>query len=139
MALQDTLEDGEKVVGELSDGTRLFELEEGRGAVLEEYGEPDDPDGVQFYRVEYDRMKDAILHYALWLRVGGFDRPEKGGLKFVPTTIVAEGREAVAAWLFLSGCHGFPVARSVVAEKLNISESTVSRYLSRVRSDVLEE
>lgn len=136
---QDTLDASEEVVAELSDGTRLVRFEDSGGAVLEAWDDPDTDAEIDYHRTDYDRYKNALLHFALWFRTDGFKRPERSSYEFVPTEVVAEGKDCVAAWIFLNGGSGFPGSRRVVADKLGITENTVSRYLSRVRSDVLED
>ncbi|RLM62507.1 hypothetical protein DVK07_18765 [Halorubrum sp. Atlit-26R] len=128
---QETISDAETVVQTLSDGTRLVESDDGSGSVIEQY---DDPDyGTVHERAEYDRFRDAKLHFGLWLHVGGFDRPERGSLQFVPTNIATSGKAPIAAWLYLQGGYGSPGSRQQVADRLGVSEHTVSKYLSSVR------
>lgn len=133
---QQTLDESETVTAEFSDGTRLVDTGDGGGAVIEQFGSEDAADGIEHWRVDYDQWKDARLHAALWLRVDGFARPERGSLSFVPTNVVADGKAAVAAWLYLSGGNGHPVAREVVSDRLGVTDHTVSRYLSRVRDEI---
>jgi len=129
-----TIRDSETVTDEATDGTRLVRYDDGGGAVLERY---DDPDfGEVDSRVEYDHYRDARLHMALWVSADRLDRPDRSALAFVPTQIVALGKPYVAAWLYLNGGNGHPGARSVVAERLGVSEHTVSRYLSDVRGKI---
>ena len=132
MALQETLDDTEEVVGEASDGTRLVYGDDGTGAVLEQY---DDPDyGTVYERTEHDREKDALLHFRLWVRVNGFHRPESPS-RSVPVEIATAGKPEIAAWLYLRGATGHTGTRAGVAEYMDVTEHTVSRYLSRVRND----
>ena len=128
---QETISDAETVVQTLSDGTRLVESDDGSGSVIEQY---DDPDfGTVHERAEYDRFRDAKLHFGLYRLVGGFDRPERGSLQFVPTNIAVAGKPAVAAWLYLKGGYGHTGSRSFVAGDLGVSEHTVSKYLTQIR------
>ena len=120
-------------LAEASDGTELVETESGFG-VREYYDDPDHDNGV-FFDTEYDRRKDAVLHFALWLKVDRFSRPERSFTRFIPTKIAADGKPAMAAWLYLNGGTNAG-NRSVVADTLDISEHTVSRYLSSVRDEV---
>ena len=136
MANQQTLNPEETVVEELSDGTRLLELPDGAGAVVEKYGAPDAADGVEYWRVEYQDYRDARLHAGLWLRVDGFDRPDRSSDKFVPLDVATEGRETLAAWLMTSGGSGIKGSREVVADRLDVTVDTVSRYLSKVRAEI---
>jgi len=115
-----------------SDGTELVETESGF-AVREYYDDPDHDDGVFFDTDE--RRKDAVLHFALWLKVDRFSRPERSFARFIPTTIATAGKPAMAAWLYLNG-GTTAGSRSVVADTLDVSEHTVSRYLSSVRDEV---
>ena len=128
---QETISDAETVVQTLPDGTSLVETDDGSGSVIEEY---DDPDfGTVHERAEYDRFRDAKLHFGLWRLVGGFDRPERGSLQFVPTNVATDGKPAIAAWLYLQGGYGSPGSRRQVADRLGVSEHTVSKYLTSVR------
>ena len=128
---QETISHAETVVQTLSDGTRLVESDDGSGSVIEQY---DDPDfGTVHERAEYDRFRDAKLHFGLYRLVGGFDRPERGSLQFVPTNIATSGKAPIAAWLYLQGGYGSPGSRQQVADRLGVSEHTVSKYLSSVR------
>lgn len=120
-------------LAEASDGTELVKTESGF-AVREYYDDPDHDDGV-FFDAEYDHRKDAVLHFSLWLKVDRFSRPDRSFSRFIPTKIAADGKPAMAAWLFLRG--GTTAGnRSVVAETLGVSEHTVSRYLSQIRDEV---
>jgi hypothetical protein len=134
---QETLDETETVVGTLSDGTRLIKCEDGSGSVIEEYEDADF--GTVHERSDYDAFRDAILHFAIILANDGVPpRPERGGYAMVPTSIVALGKPYVAAWIYTNGCAGLTGSRQVVADKLNISEQTVSNYLNRVRCDVTD-
>jgi hypothetical protein len=116
-----------------SDGTELVETEDGY-AVRECYNDPDH-DGPAYFETEYEQKKNAVLHFALWLKVDRFSRPDRSFTRFIPTKIATAGKPAMAAWLFLNGGTAAG-SRSVVADTLDVSEHTVSRYLSQIRDEV---
>ena len=120
-------------LAEASDGTELVETKDGYG-VRECYNDPDH-DGPAYFETEYEQKKNAVLHFALWLKVDRFSRPERSFTRFIPTNIAADGKPAMAAWLYLNGGTNAG-NRSAVADALDISEHTVSRYLSSVRDEV---
>lgn len=129
-----TLDEGEDVVVEATDGTRLVRRADGGGTVLERY---DDPDfGEIDERVDWDEYADAELHMALWVAADRFDRPERSSTRFVPTDLVALGTPYVSAWLYLNGCYGTPGSRQAVADRLDVTQGTVNRHLSQVRETV---
>lgn len=48
----------------------------------------------------------------------------------VPVAVAADGKPALATWLFVRGWHV-----DEIADELDVGEATVSRYFSRIRSD----
>jgi hypothetical protein len=133
---QDTIATDETTVVELTDGTRLVARDDGGGAVLEAWDDPDTENEIDYARWDYDSFRDARLHAGLWILSNGFDRPDRSSIHFVPTAVVAAGTPAVAAWLYLHGAYGTTGSRALVADQLDVSEHTVSSYLTRVRSEV---
>lgn len=140
MSVQDSLEAGEEVFVETTDGTRLIRSDDGGGSVIEEYPDPGDGTDPHF-RTDYDRFEDAKLHLVLWVLLGGaeeeFARPERSPDQFVPVGLVRHGREAVAAWLRTGGCSGRAMPADQIAARLGVKTDTVYDYLSRLRNSEL--
>lgn len=126
---QETLSDNEEVVAELSDGMRLIRTPE-QGIIR-----PPADSGRQERR--YDRWSDATLFFGLWLETNGWTDhyPTSGGQQ-IPVEIVAEGKDAAAAYLRVG--TGVIRNREAVGRMLNVSEQTVSNYWNRVRYEVDE-
>lgn len=121
---QDTLDESETVVAELTDGMKLIKTpDEGIVRMPEDHGRQD--------RV-YDCWKDATLFFGLWATTGGWTDPyPTSGTSMVPVEVVAAGKDAAAAYLLVG--TGTTSTRGAVARMLNISEQTVSNYANRVR------
>lgn len=118
------------------DKTELVETKSGGFAVRERYDDPDTEDGYHYFDVEYDSPSDAALHFALWVKVNRFERPERSHTHFIPTKVATDGKPAIAAWLYL--CGGLQAGSCAhVADRLDVTKETVRRYLSRVREEVL--
>jgi hypothetical protein len=94
----------------------------------------DDPDfdGLQYTDQVYDDFSLAELAYAVWVTCGGFHQPESS--RAVPVEVATSGQDAVAAYLRLG--NGYPKSRRWVAEKMDITEQTVSNYCQRVRNEI---
>lgn len=124
------------LMGVASDGTELVETE--AGYAVREWHEDPDADGERAAMdYEYDRGSDATLHYALWVMCDGWRRPERSHNSVIPITVATEGKPAIAAWIYLQGGVGSPGTRALAADRLNVSEHTISRYLTRVRDTVM--
>lgn len=124
-----------ETISTASDGTELVRTESGGYAVREYYEDPDTEDGHRYFETEYDRRSDAMVHFALWVRMNRFKRPDKGYNKFVPVDIATEGKPAIAAWIYTQGGLGAG-SRGEVAKKLDVTKHTVSRYLTEIRDEV---
>lgn len=126
---QETLADNETVVGELSDGMRLIRTPE-KGIIR-----PPSDSGRQ--ERHYDQWKDAALFFGLWLETNGWtDHYPTSGSDQIPVEIVAEGKDAVAAYIRCG--TGVINTRESVSRMLNVSEQTVSNYWNRIRYEVEE-
>ncbi|GAB6879179.1 hypothetical protein JCM17823_14530 [Halorubrum gandharaense] len=130
----EALAENETLEASAPDGSRLVKCDDGSGVVLERYEDPDR--GTIDKRREYDLYRNAKLHFGLYLLTDGFERPNKSMNRFVPVSVAAEGKPAIAAWLFLQGGYGHVGNRQEPAEALGVSEHTVSRYLTRIREVV---
>jgi hypothetical protein len=120
---QETLDESTEVVAELTDGTRLLRMEDGKGAVK--------PGGMEDGDMSiFEDWDDARLVFGLWIRTGGYITGESP-TRHIPIEVATEGQEAIAAYL-LAGA-GIKNSRGYVAKKLDVSEQTVSNYANRVR------
>ena len=117
---QETLDESNEVVAELTDGTRLLKTEDGKGIVA--------PDGLA--ATIYESWEDARLAFGLWMRTGGYTTGE-APLQHIPIEVASEGQGAIAAYLLVGA--GIKRSRSYVARHLDVTEQTVSNYANRVR------
>lgn len=122
---QDTLDEDETVVSELSNGTQLIKTERGTGIVR-----PTEESGR--WEREYDRWDDARLYYGLLIEIGGiWSVPPESPTKNVPLKVVRAGKDAVAAYLLVGTATTYK--RAYVADALDVTEQTVSNYANRIR------
>lgn len=122
---QDTLTEGETVVSELEDGTRLIKTDDGRGVVRPA------PEAAAWERV-YDRWADARLFYGLLIEIGGpWSLTPESPRQCVPVEVAAAGKDALAAYLRVGTGSTQTVAG--VASTLEVTEQTVSNYCNRIR------
>lgn len=125
---QDTLNADETAIAELTDGTTLIKHDDGGGSVRFEI-DIDDPDEPDYYEQSYESLKDAQLAFGLWLRCGPFIAPESG--RSIPVEVATDGQAAIASYLLVG--RGTTSPRRYVAEKMGVTEQTVSNYANRVR------
>ncbi|MFC6990189.1 hypothetical protein ACFQJD_18510 [Haloplanus sp. GCM10025708] len=76
----------------------------------------------------FDTFQMARLAFGLWKKCGPFVQPEGNA---IPIEVATAGQEAIAAFLRLG--NGSPKSRSYVAEKMDVTEQTISNYCNRVR------
>lgn len=110
------------VVAKAPDDTRLLEMSDGEWLVQlpESYG----------YAHGFAKEKDARLFFGMWVATGGFTTGESP-TKNVPLAVASEGKDVLAAYLLVG--TGVRNSRAWVAQKLGVSEQTVSNYANRVR------
>lgn len=85
-------------------------------------------DVIQYTEMAFDQFQMARLAFGLWERCGPFTQPEGSA---VPIEVATSGQEAIGAYLRVG--NGYPKSRTYVAEKMDVTEQTVSNYCNRVR------
>jgi hypothetical protein len=86
-------------------------------------------DGKLHYTdMRFNSLNQARLAYGLWIEYGPFAEPESSA---IPVDVAVGGQEAIAAYLRVNGGH--MNSRSYVAERMGVTEGTVSNYCNRVR------
>jgi hypothetical protein len=85
-------------------------------------------DEIQYTDMTFKQFQMARLAFGLWERCGPFTQPEGNA---VPIEVATSGQEAIAAYLRVG--NGYPKSRTYVAEKMDVTEQTVSNYCNRVR------
>jgi hypothetical protein len=116
-----------KTVAVTDDGCRLMQIYQGNNEGDWIFYPDEDRYG---WAMTFQSEKDARLMFGLWLRTGGFSTGESPS-QYVPVEIVREGRDAVAAYLLVG--TGVKNSRVFVAQKLGVTDQTVSNYANRVR------
>jgi len=90
---------------------------------LEESG-----DVIQYTDMEFDEFQMARLAFGIWEKCGPFNQPEGDA---IPIEVATAGQEAIGAYLRVG--NGYPNSREYVAEKMDVTEQTVSNYCNRAR------
>jgi len=83
---------------------------------------------IQYTDMVFDQFSMARLAYGLWERCGPFSQPEG---QAIPIEVATDGQDSIAAYLRVG--NGYPNSRGYVAEKMGVTEQTVSNYCNRVR------
>lgn len=85
-------------------------------------------DEIGYTEMTFESFHLARLAFGLWERCGPFTQPEGNA---VPIKIATDGQAAIAAYLRLG--NGYPNSREYVAEKMRVTEQTVSNYCNKVK------
>lgn len=80
--------------------------------------------------MDFGLWRNVTVAFGLWEQCGPFQVPESAS-NAVPVEVATHSKAAIAAWLKIG--TGYSLARSVVADKMDVSEQTVSNYLSEIR------
>lgn len=91
--------------------------------------EIDGEERVQSTDMTFEEFRTARLAFGLWVECGPFHQPESSNS--VPVEVAAAGKAYLAAYLRIG--NGYPLARSAVADKIGVTDQTVSNYCNRVR------
>ena len=128
---QDTLSDDETAVAQLPEdqwSATLIRHDDGGGTVRLEMA-PDHPDEPTYHTHEFDRYDAARLAFGLWAECGPYQIPESGNA--LPVTVAVSGQAAIAAYLLVG--RGRQRSRAYVAQKMGVTEQTVSNYAREIR------
>jgi hypothetical protein len=141
-SVQDTLNEGETVIKRTDDLLLIVE-DDRRGETLELAEIDNEPARVRvftgpaadseerpFIDLSFDTLNMARVSLGLQIRCGPFVEP-KDGLKVVPVDVATYGQDAIGAYLRLG--NGRPRPRAWVADRLDVTEQTVSNYCNRIR------
>jgi hypothetical protein len=106
---------------------RLSEVDSEPGRVRIHTHDPAE-DRIEYTDMVFEQLQMARLAFGLWEQCGPFTQPEGSA---VPLEIATDGQEAIAAYLRVG--NGYPKDRGYVADKMDVTEQTVSNYCNRVR------
>lgn len=85
-------------------------------------------DRIEYTDMAFDTFRMARLAFGLWETCGPFNQPEGSA---IPVEVATTGQAAIGAFLRLG--NGYPKSRAYVAEKMGVTEQTVSNYCNRMR------